>query len=278
LLFAATPRIRPDAPLGRRIFVGSADRRLEAFLTQENLTESPGPIAVIGGGLAGCECAMALARAGLSVTLFEMKPARFSAAHRNPGLAELVCSNSLRSSDPDAAVGMLKDEMRALGSLVMTAAEATAVPAGKALAVDRDAFSAAVTKAVAASPRIVLERREILSLDDQALAGFAAIALAAGPLVSEPLSRSLAEAIGDAHLYFYDAIAPIISADSIDMSKAFRASRYGKSTPALETEQADAAEQEAGDYINCPLDEAEYNVFVAALVEAEKAPDRKSVV
>lgn len=227
------------------------------------------PVAIIGGGLAGCECALALARAGVPVTLFEMKPERFSAAHLSPGLAELVCSNSLRSDDPDAAVGMLKAEMRQLGSIVMQAAAATAVPAGKALAVDRALFSAYVSERVAAAPAITLVRREILDLDDAALARHAATVLAAGPLVAESLSQNLASVVGAAHLYFYDAIAPIVAADSIDMDKAFRASRYDKGGSATEE-----SETEGGDYINCPMDEATYQAFVAALIAAEKVQTR----
>ncbi|WP_449242813.1 methylenetetrahydrofolate--tRNA-(uracil(54)-C(5))-methyltransferase (FADH(2)-oxidizing) TrmFO [Desulfovibrio sp.] len=216
-------------------------------------------VAVIGGGLAGCECALALARRGVAVRLYEMKPHRYSEAHGSPGLAELVCSNSLRSEEPTTGVGLLKEEMRALGSAVMAAAEATRVPAGKALAVDRDLFSAEMTRAVEAEPNIELIRREVLSLDDPELAEASAVVLAAGPLASAPLAESLALAVGGKRLYFYDAIAPIVSADSVDMDVAFLGSRY---------------RPEDHDYLNCPLDEEQYKAFVAALLAGEKVPPR----
>jgi len=220
-------------------------------------------IAVVGAGLAGCECAMALARAGFGVVLFEMKPRRFSPAHRHEGLGELVCSNSLRSDEPDAAVGQLKEEMRRLGSLVMEAAEAARVPAGKALAVDRHEFSARITGAIAANPRITLVRREIGGLDDPELKTFSIVVLAAGPLIADALAASLTDVVGAGHLYFYDAIAPIVTADSVDMNTVFRASRY------------DAGETENdGDYLNCPLDEAAYARLRDALLSAEKVPAR----
>jgi len=212
-------------------------------------------VAIIGGGLAGCECAWQLARCGVSSVIFEMKPERFSPAHVADGLAELVCSNSLRSDDPESAVGQLKQEMREAESLVLEAAEATRVPAGKALAVDRELFSAYVTEAVEAQALIRLERREIQSLDDPALSGFEAVVVAAGPLASDPLAQDLARAVGDERLYFYDAIAPIVEADSVDLSKAFWASRY---------------HPEEKDYLNCPMRREEYEAFLAALMAAEK--------
>jgi len=217
-------------------------------------------IAVVGGGLAGCECAFALARFGLSVTLFEMKPERFSPAHKSRALAELVCSNSLRSDDPAAAIGLLKEEMTSLGSLVMAAARATSVPAGVALAVDRDLFSARITEEIEQNPNITLERREITSLDDPALAGFTAVVLAAGPLASENLTASLSKAVGGDSLYFYDAIAPIVSAESVDLDKAFFGSR---NQPGLD------------DYLNCPMNRDEYFAFIKALLEARKVPARE---
>lgn len=146
--------------------------------------------AIVGGGLAGCECAMVLAKAGHKVTIFEMKPQRMSPAHVSPDLAELVCSNSLRSDEPDAAIGLLKREMESLGSIVIQAARATAVPAGKALAVDRDLFAAHVTGLIGAEPNISVVRQEVSSLDDPALAGFDKIIVAAGPLASPELSES----------------------------------------------------------------------------------------
>ena len=168
-------------------------------------------VAIIGAGLAGCECALRLARAGIAVTLFEQKPARFSPAHTSPGLAELVCSNSFRSDDPHSGIGLLKRELRDLGSDLMAVADAVRVPAGKALAVDREAFAAGVTAKIEAAPEITLIRREVPSLDAPELDGFDRVVVAAGPLASEGLSASLAEATGSGHLYFYDAIAPIVS-------------------------------------------------------------------
>jgi len=217
-------------------------------------------IAIIGGGLAGCECALALARHGIDVTLFEMKPERFSPAHHNPDLAELVCSNSLRSDEPVTAVGLLKVEMAELGSAVIETARATCVPAGKALAVDRARFAAALTARIAAEPRITLVRREVMGLADPTLAGHHAIVIAAGPLASDRLAASLAETVGQESLAFYDAIAPIVETDSVDMARAFWASRW---------------QEGEGDYLNCPLDEAEYKAFVAALLAGQKVPARE---
>lgn len=216
--------------------------------------------AIIGAGLAGCECALRLARAGVRVTLFEMKPAAFSPAHSNPDLGELVCSNSLRSDDIASGVGLLKQEMRELGSIVMEAADATRVPAGKALAVDRDLFARHITAVIEAEPGITLERREVASLDDPALASADVVVIAAGPLASAGLSDSLAAVVGG-QLYFYDAIAPIIAAESIDLSIVFSGSRYGEPG-------------EEGDYLNCPMNRDEYDAFYEALLAAEKVPSR----
>jgi methylenetetrahydrofolate--tRNA-(uracil-5-)-methyltransferase len=217
-------------------------------------------IAIIGGGLAGCECALALSRAGVASTVFECKPELYSPAHVSPNLAELVCSNSLRSDEPVTAVGLLKVEMAALGSAVIACARETAVPAGKALAVDRELFSAAMTARIAAEPRITLERREIMGLADPALAGFEAVVVAAGPLASDRLAASLREAVGEESLYFYDAIAPIVTTESVDMGQAFWASRW---------------QEGEGDYCNCPLDEAGYKAFVAELVASRKVACRE---
>jgi len=217
-------------------------------------------VAVIGGGLAGCECAMALARAGRAVTVFEMKPQRMSPAHLSPQLGELVCSNSLRSDEADSAIGLLKREMESLGSLVIQAARATAVPAGKALAVDRELFADFVTKAMESEPLITVERREITTLDDPALAGFETIVVSAGPLASPELSESLAQAIGAGSLYFYDAIAPIVFAHSIDREKVFSQSRW---------------EEGEGDYLNCPMEKDEYTAFHQALLDGEKVQPRE---
>ena len=226
-------------------------------------------VVIVGGGLAGCECAMALARYEIPVTILEQKPDSFSPAHRNANLAELVCSNSLRSADPTAAVGELKTEMAELGSVVMDAAMETRVPAGKALAVNREDFAAVMTRRIEDAPNVSLVRRHVPSLDDEALQKTldegGAVVIAAGPLASEPLSESIAASLGAEHLYFYDAIAPIVMADSLDMGICFRASRYG----------ADGGESEDGDYLNCPMTEAEYDRFVDALLAGEKAPCRE---
>ena len=210
---------------------------------------------VVGGGLAGCEAAWQLARRGMRVSLVEMKPARMSPAHSTPLLAELVCSNSLRSDDPETPAGLLKAELRGAGSLIIECADATRVPAGEALAVDRHAFSRLVTTRIALHPNIRLERR---ALDDfpggSGDAGAAhrvghPVIVAGGPLVGAGLAREIRKLAGD-RFYFYDAIAPIVDADTIDWEHAFRGSRYGK---------GDGIE---GDYVNCPLSESEYRVFV----------------
>lgn len=216
-------------------------------------------IAIIGGGLAGCECARKLSRAGVAVTIFEMKPEQYSPAHSYEGLAELVCSNSFRSDQPEAAVGVLKQEMRELDSLVLEAAEATRVPAGKALAVNRELFSDYITKAISEDENITLIHKEITSLDAEELKGFDAVVLAAGPLASDALSDSLAKSLDSEHLYFYDAIAPIIAADSVNMDIAFWGSRYNPDDK---------------DYLNCALNEEEYHTLREALISGEKAPTK----
>ncbi len=212
-------------------------------------------ITIIGGGLAGCEAAWQAARHGLRVTLLEMKPERFSPAHASPDLGELVCSNSLRGAGMNNAVGCLKEELRRCGALFMAAADATAVPAGGALAVDREAFARHLSAAIEGHPGIEVIRREVTELP---AAGTTIVA--SGPLTSEALSGEIAKLTGSEHLYFYDAIAPIVAADSIDLSKAWRASRYGKG---------------GDDYLNCPLSKEEYFAFVAALRAAEKVPGRE---
>ena len=242
---------------------------------------------IIGGGLAGCECALALARAGLACTLYEQKPEVFSPAHVSPLLGELVCSNSFRSNDAQGSgVGLLKEEMRKLGSAVMAAAETCSVPAGKALAVDRTLFSEALTRRVEEEPLITLVRRQIPSLDAPELEGKTVI-VAAGPLASENLASSIADIISEngehTRLYFYDAIAPIVRADSVDMSIAFRGSRYGNDAPPPYSDDApfldkpmetmtDPEAKENGDYLNCPMTRAEYTAFYKALREAERVP------
>ncbi len=211
-------------------------------------------VAVIGAGLAGCEAAWALARAGVPVALFEMRPGDRSPAHTSPDLAELVCSNSLRSDEITSGAGLLKREMRDLGGLVMAVAEQCRVPAGKALAVDRGLFGRRVTERIEAAPGITLIRKRI---DDARalLTEFDRVIVAAGPLAHEGLSANLAALLGEGHLYFYDAIAPIIAAEGIDRSIVFQGSRYGDGE---------------GDYLNCPMNEEEYRAFVAALLAAEK--------
>lgn len=209
------------------------------------------PVKVIGGGLAGSEAAWQLAERGLTVELYEMRPARTTPAHVSDWLSELVCSNSLGSNLPDRAPGVLKAELRRLGSLLMRCAEAAAVPAGGALAVDREVFAASVTEQIAAHPRIRLIREEVTSIPD------GLVILATGPLTSPALSAEIAALVGEEHLYFYDAIAPMVDAETINMDVAFRASRYGR------------GEDEAGDYINCPMTREEYEQFVDALLSAE---------
>ncbi len=221
-------------------------------------------VAIIGGGLAGCECALALAEAGVCVTLFEMKPERRSAAHRSENLAELVCSNSFRSDAPDSAVGQLKAEMRALGSACMAIADTVRVPAGKALAVDRELFSARMTERISSCPGIRLERREISVLGEgptlaPELAAFDALVVAAGPLASDALAASLLTLTGGEHLYFYDAIAPVVDGASINMDIAFWGARR---------------QPEDKDYLNCPMNREEYEAFYQALLEGERFPAR----
>ncbi len=217
-------------------------------------------IAVIGGGLAGCECAMQLAKADVPVVLYEMKPDNYSEAHHIPGLAELVCSNSLRSGDVTTAVGVLKKEMEAFGSIIMKCAMESRVPAGSAVAVDREIFSNLVTEALEAEENITIVRKEIKSLDDPELAEFSKIVVSAGPLASEALTESLIEKIGGGRLYFYDAIAPIVSRDSVNMDIAFFGSRY---------------KPEDDDYLNCPMTEEQYREFLAELKAGERVVPRE---
>jgi len=206
---------------------------------------------VIGGGLAGSEAAWQLAKQGIDVTLYEMKPSKFSPAHEKTTLAELVCSNSLRSNQLTNAVGLLKEEMRRLGSLIMECADATSVDAGGALAVDRDGFSKMVTDKIEACENITLIREEITEIPE------GEVIIATGPLSSDTISEKIAKLIGKEYLSFFDASAPIVTLDSIDMSKAFFASRYGKGS--------------GTDYLNCPMNKDEYDAFVDALITAETA-------
>jgi len=208
-------------------------------------------VTIVGGGLAGCEAAWQLARRGVLVDLFEMRPSRQTPVHQTGDLAELVCSNSLRGNALDQAAGLLKEEMRRLGSLVVRVADAVRVPAGSALAVDRGLFARRMTEAVESLPGVRINRREVLRIPDDPLT-----IVATGPLTSDPLAHDVAAFVGQAHLHFFDAVSPVVEGDSIDLAKAFRASRYGKG---------------GDDYLNCPLDEAEYRRFLEALTHAECA-------
>ena len=210
---------------------------------------------MIGGGFAGVECAALLSRRGHPVRLLEMRPARTTDAHETDRLAEMVCSNSFRSDNPGNAVGLLKREMELVGSLVMEEARRAAVPAGDALAVDRELFARAVTERVAADPRIELVREEATALPDP---GDGFVVVATGPLTSPALSESLLAALGGSRLYFYDAVAPIVDASSVDMAVLYAASRWGKGGGA--------------DYLNVPLSREEYERFVADLLAGEKVP------
>lgn len=209
-------------------------------------------ITVIGGGLAGSEAAWQLARRGVKVRLIEMKPKRYSPAHSTSDLGELVCSNSLRSASRESAAGLLKEELRILGSLIIEAADSTSVPAGKALAVDRTLFSRFITARIMDNPLIIVERHVMetvpTTVEDPVI-------VATGPLTSDELAADITRLLGSEGMYFYDAIAPIVASDSLDMKRLFRASRY---------------DSEEGDYLNAPMDEAGYRSFVAAILNAKK--------
>ena len=209
----------------------------------------PNPIRIIGAGLAGSEAAWQCARRGVAVELFEMRPVRSTPAHQSANFAELVCSNSLKSDTENTAPWLLKEEMRRAGSLLMDIARQTAVPAGHALAVDRDEFSQAVTAALERDPLIRVMREEVTGVDEN----IAITIVATGPLTSEGLTREILRLSGSQQLYFYDSISPIVEADSIDMSRVYMAARYDKGT---------------ADYINCPMTKEEYDRFLDALLEA----------
>ncbi|HEY6361642.1 MAG TPA: methylenetetrahydrofolate--tRNA-(uracil(54)-C(5))-methyltransferase (FADH(2)-oxidizing) TrmFO [Vicinamibacterales bacterium] len=232
-------------------------------------------IHIIGGGLAGSEAAWQAASRGVRAVIHEMRPVRQTAVHKTDRLAELVCSNSFRGDKLDNAVGLLKEEMRRLGSLVMRAADATRVPAGAALAVDRQAFSQAITNALHEHPLVTVVREEVPRVPGDA-AMFPLI-IATGPLTSDTLSADIAGLVGGDHLYFYDAISPIVLAESIDISKVFRASRWGRSLRREGSGVRDPAgpacgvDAGGGDYLNCPLTKEEYERFHAALTAAESA-------
>jgi methylenetetrahydrofolate--tRNA-(uracil-5-)-methyltransferase len=246
-------------------------------------------IHIIGGGLAGSEAAWQAASRGVRVVLHEMRPVRGTAVHKTDGLAELVCSNSFRGDKLDNAVGLLKEEMRRLGSLVMRAADANRVPAGAALAVDREGFSGAVTRELAGHPLITLVREEVSRLPADGT--MFPLIVATGPLTSESLSADIAALVGAEHLYFYDAISPIVLAESIDMTKVFRASRWDRSLRKWGRESfledsdevADSCGQpecppkmtpdpiSEGDYLNCPMTKEEYERFYDAVTSAQSA-------
>jgi methylenetetrahydrofolate--tRNA-(uracil-5-)-methyltransferase len=212
-------------------------------------------IVIVGGGFAGVEAAWQAAREGAQVALYEMRPVKQTPAHRTDRLSEIVCSNSLKSDEPGTAPYLLKEELRRGGSLVMDVAGETRVPAGAALAVDRQKFAELITERIESHPRIRVVREEVTRVPDDAVT-----VIAAGPLCSDALAAEIARLTGDDGLYFYDAISPIVAADSVDQSIAFRAARYGKG---------------GDDYLNCPLDEAEYARFYEALIEAKSVPLQK---
>jgi len=214
-------------------------------------------LTVVGGGLAGCEAAWQAAEQNLSVDLYEMRPLKMTGAHTSDQLAELVCSNSLGSILDDRASGLLKEELRRLGSLLLECARQTALPAGASLAVDREAFARSVTRQIEDHPRIRVIRSEITEIPS------GPTIIASGPLTSEKLTRAIQELTGQDGLSFYDAIAPVVTTESINMDVAFRASRFGK------------GELSEGDYINCPFDKTQYQAFVAALQTAERIPLRE---
>lgn len=220
------------------------------FALTKSATDMTDEVKVIGAGLAGCEAAYMIARRGVRVKLYEMKPQKRSPAHKSDGFAELVCSNSLRSMQIFNAVGLLKEEMRRLGSLVMEAADATSVPAGSSLAVDREKFSAYITERIRNHPNISVISQEVRQIENDGIT-----VIATGPLTSDALSEKIGQICGDG-LHFYDAAAPIVSSDSIDRSKVFEQSRYDKGEAA---------------YLNCPMTKEEYAVFYDALINAEGA-------
>jgi methylenetetrahydrofolate--tRNA-(uracil-5-)-methyltransferase len=225
----------------------------------ESTTQSaPAPVHVIGGGLAGSEAAWQLSRAGVPAIIHEMRPTRATQAHQTGTLAELVCSNSFRSDDAGSAIGLLHAEMRRVGSLIMAAADAHRVPAGTALAVDRDRFSGAVQKALTDEPLIDIRREEIISLPPRS---WSSVIIATGPLTSTKLAEALQHLTGESALAFFDAIAPVVERETIDFSKAWYQSRYDKGS--------------GSDYINCPLTHVEYEAFVDALLAAETMPFRE---
>jgi methylenetetrahydrofolate--tRNA-(uracil-5-)-methyltransferase len=214
-----------------------------------------GKLLIIGGGLAGSEAAWQAALRGVGVILWEMKPQRFSAAHRSPLLGELVCSNSLKSESLETAPGLLKEELRRLGSLIIQVADQSRVPAGSALAVDREVFARLITEALEGRPEVEIVREEVVSIPEQGM-----VIIATGPLTSDALAEAIMGMTHRRSLAFYDAISPIVAAESIDFTIAFKQSRYGKG---------------GADYVNCPMNREEYYRFVQAVREGEKVPLRE---
>ncbi|MCC6391009.1 MAG: methylenetetrahydrofolate--tRNA-(uracil(54)-C(5))-methyltransferase (FADH(2)-oxidizing) TrmFO [Bryobacterales bacterium] len=211
------------------------------------------PVHIIGGGLAGSEAACQAARAGVPAVLYEMRPIQTTPAHKTDRLAELVCSNSLKSESLHTAPWLLKEELRRMGSALLQAAQAARVPGGQALTVDREVFGEEVTRCVASLPGVEIRREEVRSLPQSGI-----VIIASGPLTSDSLAAEIARLTGTGHLYFYDSISPIVDAETIDYSIAFRASRYGKSIDSTD------------DYLNCPMDKQQYETFVEALLEAQR--------
>ncbi len=228
-------------------------------------------VQIIGAGLAGSEAAWQAASLGVDVTLHEMRPVRPTAVHKTDQFAELVCSNSFRGDKLDNAVGLLKEEMRRLGSIIMRAADEARVPAGAALAVDRERFAAAVTRAITAHPRITVVRGEVSRVPS---AAGGPVIIATGPLTSDALSAEIAALVGARHLYFYDAVSPIVLAETIDRTRVFRASRWGRNIRGAAGVPGEACgvDDGQGDYLNCPFTRDEYERFHAALMAAERAP------
>ena len=212
-------------------------------------------ITVIGAGLAGAEAAWQAAKRGVEVTLYEMRPQKTTPAHHTAEFAELVCSNSLRAANLENAVGLLKEEMRRMDSLIMKCADSHSVPAGGALAVDRHNFASAVTLALEKHPLVKVIREEVAEIPGEGI-----VVLATGPLTSDAMAKSIQALTGQEYLYFYDAVAPIVSLESVDQTKVFRSSRYDKGEAA---------------YLNCPMNESEYDAFWSALVAAERAPQKE---
>lgn len=224
-----------------------------AILVTATPVSASEPISVVGGGLAGCEAAWQIASAGLPVLLYEMRPLRQTPAHQTGDFGELVCSNSLKSDAPNSAPWQLKQEMRLAGSLLMRAAETARVPGGNALTVDRQVFSAEITRALEAHPLIEIRREEVTQVPERGI-----VVIASGPLTSDPLAESIARLTGAERLYFYDSISPIVWADSINMEIAFRANRYDKGL------------DDSADYINCPFTREQYDAFLDALAQAQQ--------